>query len=62
MLHVTITETRTGVNNTTTAILMDIMSFSNLQDGVYRIEASAQGFKKIIRDNVEVKVNSTVPY
>ena len=57
---VTITETRTSVSITTAANADGYYVFSNLQDGVYRIEASAQGFKKVIRDNVEVKVNSTV--
>lgn len=58
--NVTITETRTSVSSTTTANSDGYYTFSNLQDGVYRVEASAQGFKKVIRDNVEVKVNSTV--
>ncbi|MFN7948105.1 MAG: TonB-dependent receptor [Blastocatellia bacterium] len=57
---VTITETRTGVSNTTTANADGYYVFSNLQDGVYRVEATAQGFRKVIRDNIEVKVNTTL--
>lgn len=34
--------------------------FSNLQNGVYRVEAELAGFKKVVRSSVEVKVNTTV--
>ena len=34
--------------------------FANMKDGLYRVEAELSGFKKFSRDNVEVKVNSTV--
>ena len=34
--------------------------FSSLRNGVYRVEAELQGFKKAVRDGVEVQVNTTV--
>ena len=58
--NVVITETRTGVSATATANAAGYYVFTNLQDGVYRVEASLTGFKKIVRDNVEVKVNTTL--
>jgi hypothetical protein len=58
--NVTITETRTGVSLNTTANADGYYVFTSLQDGIYRIEASLTGFKKVVRDNVEVKVNTTV--
>ncbi len=57
---VTITETRTGISNTTTTNTSGNYVFSNIQDGVYQIEATLSGFKKVVREGVEVKVNTTV--
>src|SRR5207249_11937549 len=34
--------------------------FSNLKDGVYRVEAELPGFRKTVRENVKVDVNTTV--
>jgi len=34
--------------------------FPNQQDGVYRVEAELSGFKKTVRDGVELRVNTTV--
>src|SRR5262249_53518436 len=35
-------------------------NFPNLKDGVYRVEAELQGFRKTVRDNIQVDVNTTV--
>ena len=34
--------------------------FSNIKEGVYRVETSLKGFKKVARENVQVDVNTTV--
>ncbi len=57
---VTITETRTGISSNTTANADGNYSFPNVKDGVYRIEATQKGFKKVVRENVIVDVNTTV--
>lgn len=57
---VTITETRTNISSTTTTNADGNYVFANVKDGVYRVEASLKGFKKVIRDNVVVDVNTTV--
>ena len=57
---VTITETRTNISTTTTANSDGNYSFSNVKEGVYRIEATLKGFKKVVRDNVAVDVDTTV--
>ncbi len=57
---VTITETQT--NNTANAVTNDsgYYIFPNLKDGIYRVEAELQGFRKTVRDGVQVDVNTTV--
>jgi hypothetical protein len=57
---VTITETRTNIVNTTKTNTSGNYVFSNLQDGSYRVEASLSGFKRVVREDVEVKVNTTI--
>jgi hypothetical protein len=57
---ITITETRTNIITTTTTNANGNYVFSNLQDGIYRVEASLSGFKRTVRENIEVKVNTTV--
>ncbi len=57
---VTITEIRTNITSTATTNEDGNYVFTNLQDGVYRVEALLSGFKKGIREGVEVKVNTTV--
>jgi hypothetical protein len=57
---VTITETRTNIVTTTTTNSSGNYVFSNLQDGIYRVEASLSGFKRIVHENIEVKVNTTI--
>jgi hypothetical protein len=57
---VTITETRTNLNFTTKTNEDGNYTFSSIQDGVYRVEATLQGFKKAIQEDIQVKVNTTV--
>ena len=57
---VTITETRTNISATTTTNADGNYTFANLKDGVYRVEATLKGFKKVVRENVIVDVNTTV--
>lgn len=58
--NVSVTETRTGITSATTSNASGNYVFSNLQDGIYRIETSLTGFRKVVQENVEVKVNTTV--
>ena len=57
---VTLTETRTGITTTTTTNSDGNYVFANIKDGVYRIESSLTGFKKVARESVQVDVNTTV--
>ncbi len=57
---VTITETRTNISNTITANSDGNYVFANVKDGVYRVEATLKGFKKVVKDGVIVDVNTTV--
>ncbi len=57
---VTITETRTNITSTTTTNSDGNYVFSNIKEGVYRVESSLKGFKKVARENVQVDVNTTV--
>jgi len=57
---VTITETRTGISSNTTTNADGNYAFPNLKDGIYRVEATQKGFKKVVRESVIVDVNTTV--
>ncbi len=57
---VTITETRTSLSATATTNSDGNYVFTNLNDGVYRVEAALTGFKKVVKDNVELKINTTI--
>ena len=35
-------------------------TFPNLKDGIYRVAAELTGFKKVVRENVQVDVNTTI--
>ena len=37
-----------------------LLHLSSLQNGTYAVEAELQGFKKVLREGVEVEVNTTV--
>src|SRR5215475_6447212 len=57
---VTITETRTNISATTTTNSDGNYVFATVKDGVYRVEATLKGFKKVVREGVIVDVNTTV--
>src|SRR5690349_2811739 len=49
-VSVTITDTRTNLSFTSKTNEDGNYTFSSIQDGVYRIEATLQGFKKAIQE------------
>ena len=57
---VTATEVQTNIPRTAISNESGYYTFTNLPSGVYRVEGELQGFKKFVRDGVEVKVNTTV--
>jgi hypothetical protein len=57
---VTITETRTNITAVTTTNADGNYVFSNIKEGVYRVETTQKGFKKVARESVQVDVNTTV--
>ncbi len=57
---VTVTEVNTNISTTAVTNPSGHYVFSSLRNGVYRIETELTGFQKIVRDGVEVKVNTTV--
>src|SRR5438874_11326167 len=59
-VSVTITEVRTNISYTTTTNESGYYIFSNLKDGRYRVVGELAGFKKVVRENVDVPVNATM--
>jgi outer membrane receptor protein involved in Fe transport len=57
---VTVTEVQTGISRSATTNASGNYTFSNLKDGVYRVEAELSGFRKTVHENVKVDVNTTV--
>jgi Carboxypeptidase regulatory-like domain len=57
---VTALEVQTNVARTTVTNETGYYIFSSLQNGAYSVEAELQGFKKVVRQNVKVDVNTTV--
>ena len=57
---VTVTEVQTGISRSATTNASGNYVFSNLKDGVYRVEAELSGFRKTVHENVKVDVNTTV--
>ena len=57
---VTAIEVNTSISRTAVSNETGYYIFSNLKDGTYRVEAELQGFKKFVREGVEVDVNTTV--
>src|SRR5262252_9543339 len=57
---VTITEVNTNISYSTVSNESGYYVFSNLKDGTYRVVAELIGFKRVLRDGVEVPVNTTV--
>src|SRR5687767_12167468 len=54
----TATEVNTNIRTTTVTNESGYYIFSNLKDGVYRVEAELAGFKKTVREGIEVEVNT----
>jgi outer membrane receptor protein involved in Fe transport len=59
---VTVTATQKVTNRATSAVTNEAGSFNLLflQPGVYTVSAELSGFKKTVRDNVEVRVNDRI--
>jgi hypothetical protein len=57
---ITITEVRTNVTRSAVTNESGNYTFSSLQDGLYRVEAELEGFRKFVREGVQVAVNTTV--
>ena len=54
------TETQTNIARSALTNQSGHYVFANMKDGIYKVEAELSGFKKVVRDSVVVKVNSTV--
>ena len=57
---VTATDQGTNISSTTVTNQDGFYTFPNLKDGIYRVEAELSGFKKVVRENVRVDVNTTL--
>ena len=59
---VTVTATQKTTNRATTTVTNEAGSFNLLflQPGIYTVSAELSGFKKTVRDNVEVRVNDRI--
>ena len=57
---VTATDQGTSISSTTVTNQDGFYTFPNLKDGIYRVEAELTGFKKVVRENVRVDVNTTI--
>jgi hypothetical protein len=57
---ITITETQTNIAQVSVSNESGNYTFPNVSNGVYRVEAELAGFKKALRENVEVDVNTTI--
>src|SRR5262245_12901259 len=57
---VTIVEQNTNITYSVPTNESGYYVFSNLKDGIYRVDAELSGFKKTVRSGIEVKVNTTV--
>ena len=58
----TVVATETQTNSSRTAVTNDAGNyiFSSLRNGTYSVEAELQGFRKVVRQNVRVDVNTTM--
>ena len=57
---VTATEVQTNIARTAVSNETGHYIFSSLKNGTYTVEAELQGFRKIVRQNVRVDVNTTM--
>ena len=62
MPGVTVIATETQTNSSRTAVSNEAGNyiFSSLRNGTYSVQAELQGFRKVIRQNVRVDVNTTM--
>src|SRR5689334_10026917 len=57
---ITVTDQGTNISSTTVTNQDGRFTFPNLKDAIYRVEAELTGFKKVVRENVRVDVNTTI--
>jgi len=57
---ITVTETQTNISQNAVSNESGNYTFTSVANGVYRVEAELAGFKKALRDKVEVDVNTTI--
>jgi Carboxypeptidase regulatory-like domain len=59
---VTVTATEVQTNTSRTAVTNETgdYTFSSLRNGTYTVTAELQGFRKVLRENVKVDVNTTI--
>jgi carboxypeptidase family protein len=57
---ITAIEVRTNISRTAVSNETGNYAFTNLASGVYRVEGELVGFRKFVREGVEVNVNTTV--
>src|SRR3954463_4902466 len=57
---VTATEVQTSVARSTVSNEAGHYTFASLPNGKYTVSAELQGFKKVIRQNIDVEVNTTI--
>ena len=57
---VTATETQTSISRSTVSNEAGYYIFPSIQNGTYEVAAELQGFKKVVRQNVKVDVNTTM--
>src|SRR5262245_62206789 len=57
---VTATEVQTNTSRTVVSNETGNYTFTSLRNGTYTVTAEVQGFRKVIRQNVQVEVNTTM--
>ncbi len=59
-VSITITEVKTNIRSQSISNEDGNYVFASLQNGVYRVEAELTGFRKAVREGVELQVNTTM--
>jgi outer membrane receptor protein involved in Fe transport len=57
---VTATEVQTNISRTAVSNEAGYFIFASLQNGTYAVDAELTGFKKVVRQNIKVDVNTTI--
>ena len=57
---VTVTEVQTNISRSAVSNDAGYFIFASLQNGTYTVDAELTGFKKVVRQNVKVDVNTTI--